>query len=36
VGVDELVLDPTVADVREVDLLADAVLDGSKLPDPGG
>jgi probable F420-dependent oxidoreductase len=26
VGVDELVLDPTVADVREVDLLADALL----------
>jgi alkanesulfonate monooxygenase SsuD/methylene tetrahydromethanopterin reductase-like flavin-dependent oxidoreductase (luciferase family) len=25
-GVDELVLDPTVADIREVDLLADAVL----------
>jgi alkanesulfonate monooxygenase SsuD/methylene tetrahydromethanopterin reductase-like flavin-dependent oxidoreductase (luciferase family) len=26
IGVDELLLDPTVADVREVDLLADAVL----------
>jgi alkanesulfonate monooxygenase SsuD/methylene tetrahydromethanopterin reductase-like flavin-dependent oxidoreductase (luciferase family) len=25
-GVDELILDPTVADIREVDLLADAVL----------
>ena len=25
-GVDELILDPTVADLREVDLLADAVL----------
>ena len=26
IGVDELILDPTVADLREVDLLADAVL----------